>query len=352
MINPFNPGFNNISPSRITRASLQNKLLKQADQLQTGFWPYLIDGLRGSGKTVFLNDLGDAMFDRQNWIAVDLEPSDNFISTLTSTIYYQADTDICEELDMLDYDDPTEMLIKYVAIINKHRLKLFIAIDDVNQPTQELLKLFKICDQLGKQANTIMLIWACITSQLKHFFDDEDFAQLVRQSQRITLPLLSIQDVRQQYQTLFSQGHRVIETTALNYMAEATKGYPYAFQILGSLIWETNQLKITDKIVNDILPRYRQILFQGVYQHIREELTIGEREVIEIIAHETSSVVDEATLKWQIVNTSSAAENCLPQLIDNQIVKRPAPGKITFTLPYFKEFAIQNETQFIDSELF
>lgn len=37
MINPFNPGFGNISPSCIKRPVLQQKLLDQADQLHRAF---------------------------------------------------------------------------------------------------------------------------------------------------------------------------------------------------------------------------------------------------------------------------------------------------------------------------
>ncbi|WP_158423330.1 hypothetical protein [Limosilactobacillus mucosae] len=53
MINPFNPGFGNISPSCIKRPAMQQKLLDQADQLQQGFRSIFIDGPRGCGKTVF-----------------------------------------------------------------------------------------------------------------------------------------------------------------------------------------------------------------------------------------------------------------------------------------------------------
>lgn len=90
MINPFNPGFGNISPSCIKRPAMQQKLLDQADQLQQGFRSIFIDGPRGCGKTVFLNDLGDAMLDRDGWITVDLELHDDFLSTLVGAIYYQS----------------------------------------------------------------------------------------------------------------------------------------------------------------------------------------------------------------------------------------------------------------------
>lgn len=41
------------------------------------------------------------------------------------------------------------------------------------------------------------------------------------------------------------------------------------------------------------MPDYQQQLFSNAYLPIVDELTTGDREVIEILAHEISSVVDE-----------------------------------------------------------
>lgn len=236
MINPFNPGFGNISPSCIKRPAMQQKLLDQADQLQQGFRSIFIDGPRGCGKTVFLNDLGDAMLDRDGWITVDLELHDDFLSTLVGAIYYQAS--------------------------------------------------------------------AAIT-----------------------------------------KAHCVIEPEVLPNIAAATGGYAYAFQILGSLLWGSGVKKINPAAFEKIMPDYQQQLFSNAYLPIVDELTTGDREVIEILAHEISSVVDEGFLKEQIDDTSTAAPVCLQHLIENQIVSLPQPGQVAFTLPYFREFAIKNEAR-------
>lgn len=165
MINPFNPGFGNISPSCIKRPAMQQKLLDQADQLQQGFRSIFIDGPRGCGKTVFLNDLGDAMLDRDGWITVDLELHDDFLSTLVGAIYYQASAAITKELDVLDYDTPSEMFIQYVETLTKYQQRLFITVDEANQPTESLLTLLQLCQQLGNHGNSIMVVLAGITSR-------------------------------------------------------------------------------------------------------------------------------------------------------------------------------------------
>lgn len=56
-------------------------------------------------KPFFLNDLGDAMLDRDGWITVDLELHDDFLSTLVGAIYYQASAAITKELDRYSQRD-------------------------------------------------------------------------------------------------------------------------------------------------------------------------------------------------------------------------------------------------------
>ncbi|MFR0610653.1 AAA family ATPase [Limosilactobacillus mucosae] len=343
MINPFNPGFGNISPCCIKRPALQQKLLDQASQLNQKFLPVFIDGPRGCGKTVFLNNLGDAMLERDDWITVDLGLDDDFFSTLVGAIYYQADTMTSEELDVLDYDTPSAMFVQYVKTLTKHQLRLFITVDEANRPTEELLELLKLCQQLGNHGNTIMVVLAGITSRMPQFLGDENFAAVVQESQRLTLPLLDLDMVASQYQQIFTKAHRVIEPAVLKKMAMATGGYAYAFQILGSLLWDTDIKRIDQAAFEKIMPSYQQQLFNDAYLPIINELTMGDREVIEILAHEMDNVVDEKFLKEQINDTSSAAPICLQHLVENQIIHHPQPGKVAFALPYFREFAIKNE---------
>lgn len=86
-------------------------------------------------------------------------------------------------------------------------------------------------------------------------------------------------------------------------------------------------------------------MFNDAYLPIVNELTMGDREVIEIMAHEMDETIDERFLKEQINDTSTAAPICLQHLIESQIVNYPEPSKVAFALPYFRKFAIKNENK-------
>ncbi|WP_294544639.1 hypothetical protein [uncultured Limosilactobacillus sp.] len=89
---------------------------------------------------------------------------------------------------------------------------------------------------------------------MPQFLGDENFSSLVQNSQRLTLPLLDLDTFAKSYQQIFTKGHRIIESQVLKTMAQATGGYAYAFQILDSLVWESNTQKIDQTSLSQLLP--------------------------------------------------------------------------------------------------
>ena len=79
-------------------------------------------------------------------------------------------------------------------------------------------------------------------------------------------------------------------------MAKETKGYPFAFQVLGYLCWETK------KHWNNVLAEYQQKLEDYVYEKIWSELSIHDKEVLTAML--TSEDNKVATIR-NITNMSS-----------------------------------------------
>lgn len=48
-------------------------------------------------------------------------------------------------------------------------------------------------------------------------------------------------------------------------MVRMTAGYAYAFQLLGYLVWDTEDKPITDNTLQIILPEYKEMLFTREY---------------------------------------------------------------------------------------
>ncbi|PWT39583.1 hypothetical protein DKZ25_12015, partial [Limosilactobacillus reuteri] len=67
------------------------------------------------------------------------------------------------------------------------------------------------------------------------------------------------------YLSAFTKGRRKIDDVVLTKMVRMTAGYAYAFQLLGYLVWDTEDKLITDNTLQTILPEYKEMLFRNVY---------------------------------------------------------------------------------------
>ncbi len=56
-----------------------------------------------------------------------------------------------------------------------------------------------------------------------------------------------------------------LDRTLNTVMARMTAGFAYAFQLLGYLVWDTEDKLITDNTLQIILPEYKEMLFTREY---------------------------------------------------------------------------------------
>lgn len=73
---------------------------------------------------------------------------------------------------------------------------------------------------------------------------------------KLILEPLNYTAIRKQYMDIFS-----LDIDAAGELASLTKGYPFAFQVLGYLYWENRDKKTLEQI----LPEYDQYLDEYVY---------------------------------------------------------------------------------------
>lgn len=113
-------------------------------------------------------------------------------------------------------------------------------------------------------------------------------------------------------------------------MAKLTKGYPFAFQVLGYFMWNS------EGKLNDILDEYSQYLEEYVYEKIWSELSNKDREIAYGIAMTKTGKISEirAFLK---LNTNEF-NPYRKRLIKRGIINGDVRGYVTFTLPLFEEF--------------
>ena len=90
MNNPFITTFGLVPPNYIERIDETNKIV---DNFLSDFpsnFVYLITGLRGSGKTVFMTNIGSIFSLKKDWIVINIGSKSHLLESIASELYHQA----------------------------------------------------------------------------------------------------------------------------------------------------------------------------------------------------------------------------------------------------------------------
>ena len=118
-------------------------------------------------------------------------------------------------------------------------------------------------------------------------------------------------------------------------MAVLTKGYPFAFQVLGYLCWNSEN----KDDLNDIMPKYDQYLEEYVYEKIWSELSETDRRVVGELSQKDEVKIKE--IRDELNMNSSEMSVYKSRLLKKGIISSTKYGYISLTLPRFAEI-VQN----------
>lgn len=141
---------------------------------------------------------------------------------------------------------------------------------------------------------------------------------------KVFLEPLSIPSMTTSYRTVFN-----LPPKAAVQMARVTKGYPFAFQILGYLKWEHNAS------LEEILPEFDEALASYAYEKIWSELSDLDRKIVYVISTGLEKTIDIRTklsLSPQLLNVYRK------RLMERGIVDGSVRGLLTLALPRFGEY--------------
>ena len=144
-------------------------------------------------------------------------------------------------------------------------------------------------------------------------------------AEKVILKPLNIIGIKNQYQQTF----QCDEETALK-MAVFTKGYSYAFQVLGYIMWDK------DCSLEDAAPLFDERMSGYCYEKIWEDLPEREKEIVFPLAHKTEMKTKDLI---RIIGCDPKAFSVhRDRLIKKGIVDGRERGSLRLILPRFGEF--------------
>lgn len=321
----------------------------------------LVYGQRGVGKTAFLADVCRSFADDPSWIVTNLPPSGNLLQGLAQQVVAKSPRDLRKVLDSLEgvsvsafgvqvgYDrqdflgtDYQTVLERLLGRLRERGMYVLIAIDEVT--ASEDIRLFASVYQILMRENLpVALIMTGLPKNVFELQNDKVLTFLLR-SARVMLPPLDLASVKLSYKKTFESAGRAIDGETLNGMARATRGYAYAFQLLGYLLWETGEAHMGQAALDGVLDDYREQLYRNAYAKIYEGLSPMDQRFLLAMAHDGRPTVAMSAVAEQTGKAANYLSNYRRRLIDDQVIESAGYGLVRFTLPFFADYVLDRES--------
>ena len=339
MSNPYSISFG-IEPAILISRDAEIKTIVNTFNSDTpSSTTFIYTGIRGSGKTVTMSVLLDKLKDDKHWIIAVLNQNRDLLSALAANLFedpflkplfIKADISLNLGLNVgLEEKGPADdvevQLKKMLKVIKKTGRKVLIAIDEaVNNKN---FRIFASSYQMFLiERFPVFLIMTGLYKNIYSLQNEKTLTFLYR-APKYELGPLNMIAVSNSFKDTLS----VTEEEA-DSLAGLTNGYPYAFQVLGYLMYENRE-----KSVSEILPQYDEILWEYSYSKIWSELSRREKEVVSAIINSNDTKMSAKDIKSITGLTDSSFPTYRRRLGEGGVLSINEYGYCELALPRFKE---------------
>lgn len=345
MMNPFMLSSGRIPPLYIDRLLQKNSIIDDYLAEVPPNQVYILTGIRGSGKTVMMTDIENTIEKTGKFIVLNLSIDGDLISQMASELYENAS--MKSQFINLKYDfsvlgigvsieksEPvTDMAVairKMLEVVKKKGMRVLIAIDEAvnNQEMKKFGSLFSI---LLRTEYPVFLLMTGLPQNIYAVINSKTLTFLTR-APRLVLEPINYTLVRNKYMEVFN-----LDRTSGEEMAVLVKGYSFAFQLLGYLLWVRRE-KEPNADYKTVLEEFDARLAEGAYDKIWQDMTESETRIAEAMA--TTGSNDISAIRDLTGYTPQMFNNCKKKMLGKGIIFAKEHGYMEFSLPRFREYVL------------
>ncbi|MBR5636950.1 MAG: AAA family ATPase [Pseudobutyrivibrio sp.] len=340
--NPYSLVFGKEPQQNISRAAQMSEIIESFDGDNPSQQIYMITGVRGSGKTVFMTEIAKTLSEDEQWIIVELNSSQDLLMDLAASlasenhlaqIFQKASINLSffgiglEVKGSVPITNVQVAITKMLESLKKHGKKILICIDEVT--ATDSMKAFASAYQIFvRQDLPVYLVMTGLYENINNLQNEKNLTFLYR-APKIELKPLNITTISNNYKATFSlEGHEALD------MAKLTKGYSFAFQVLGYFTW-----KHSGKY-KEAIAEFQQYLEDYVYEKIWSELSAGDKKLVYGIAQSGSGKASEIKSILSIENNEYTPYR--DRLIKRGLVDGSEHGRLRLILPLFENYVLNN----------
>ncbi len=353
MQNPFTHTFG-MEPNKYISTVQTEEIVENFSYPNPSEKCYMITGVRGCGKTVMLSKIVDELKKDDSWIITDLNVTKDMQLQLAAKLAQNKLVQKCFikpsiEISLpgisagLEYSkekifDVNVLIEKMITTLANHDKKVLITLDDVSA-TSEMREFAHTFQGLLRVKLPVHIIMTGLLSNYRDVTRKEDFKDctFLTRAFQINVDPLDYSQIAVSYLNTFD----ISEQESIK-LAKMTRGYAFAYQVLGWLYFE----KTVNGKVKNIEFEYTSELIKYCYSKIWTELTEKEIVIIKalvLLGADSQKVKREAIIKEveKVTPISSAGFNTYKErLVGKGIITVSAnrDGYYWIELPQFGEY--------------
>lgn len=338
--NPFSINFGKVPTQYISRDLLISEITDELTDEVAEENCFMLTGARGSGKTVTMTTIEKEMRQKEDWIVVQLNPSRDMLSSLVGKLYdshefiklfvnknlnlskFGIGLNIETKSPVSDIESALEKILKEVQ---KKKKRVLVTVDEVSNTEymREFASSFQI---LIRNEHPIFLIMAGLYENIRNLENEENLTFLYR-TPKYDMEPLNLTLVAAKYRKIFGYD----QETSMQ-MAKITKGYPFAYQVLGKYLWEDEDHDLSE----EVLARFDEAMRAYTYDKIWSELSDTDKWYMTYIVKKDRMPVSE------LLESTGKKKNEFSQyrarLADKGLIDISIRGMVSCKLPRFDVF--------------
>lgn len=342
MQNPFTLTFGKSPLEPVERPVQTNEIIEAFTADPINQQMFIITGVRGSGKTVMMTEISHRLRKKEDWVVIELNPATDLLKGMLSKLN---SNQVCAgmiksaKIDLSFFGfgvsiegaapitDTETAIIAILEKMKKSEKRLLITIDEVTN--SEYMHVFASAFQIFvRQDLPVFLLATGLYENIDELQNEKSLTFLYR-APKIQLKPLNKQAIVNKYKSIFE-----IEVDQATQMADLTKGYPFAFQVLGYLTWNHHG------DYHAVRGEYEQYLSEFVYDKIWSELSQKDRMVARGIADVEGGKIKD--IREHLHMETNEFNPYRKRLIKKGILSGETRGYVYFTLPLFEEYIMEN----------
>jgi predicted AAA+ superfamily ATPase len=363
-LSPFNPMFGKRPQTFVGRADIIENLLTSYHDHNAPERITILSGVRGCGKTSILSDITSILEKDSDWIVINSSSTELLLENIIGMFELKLDeknrknqmgidsvsvglpfVNLEVSLDNKDFQEPLGFypkLYKLLSICKDLELKVLFTIDELNN-TKDVKEFISSYQLLYREDFDICLLMAGLPHLIDSVLNDEVLTFL-RRANRIVLSTIDPYNFKLEYERIFQENGFIVEAEGIDLAYRSTGGYPYLFQLIGYFLWKTEARRINVPNVRRAIEQSKGMLYQNVYDIVLSELSIIEQEFLFAMS-KVGSKVEVKAIRERLNKDPAYINNYKNRLTKRGIIKSTGFGVVAFTLPFFVDFLLENNTR-------